>query len=142
MNSGSVHLLGHLLEQPFMRHAMLAGVPVAALSGIVGYLMVLRRQVFAGDALSHVAFTGALAALAAGIDPRLGLFVACLGIGAALGLLGPRGRPDDVVIGIVFAWILGLGVLALSIYTASAEAATNGGAGVDVLFGSIFGLSA
>ena len=29
---------------------------------------------FAGDALSHVAFTGVLAAAAAGIDLRLGLF--------------------------------------------------------------------
>ena len=32
-------------------------------------------------------------------------------------LLGPRGRADDVVIGSVFAWVLGLGVLFLSIFT-------------------------
>jgi zinc/manganese transport system permease protein len=130
-----------ILDQAFMRRAFLAGLAVAILAGVVGYLMVLRAQVFAGDALSHVAFTGALGALAAGVDPRLGLFVATIGVGVVLGLLGPRGRPDDVLIGIVFAWILGLGVLALSVYTASTAGATNGTAGVRVLFGSIFGLS-
>ncbi len=41
--------------------------------GLVGYFVVLRAQVFAGDALSHVAFTGALAAAALGIDIRAGL---------------------------------------------------------------------
>lgn len=126
---------------PFMQHAFLAGIPIAALAGLVGYFMVLRSEVFSGDALSHVAFTGALAALAFGVDPRLGLFVATVGVGVALGLLGPRGRADDVVIGTVFAWVLGLGVLALSLYTAN-RSAEDGGAGVSVLFGSIFGLSA
>jgi zinc/manganese transport system permease protein len=97
--------------------------------------------VFAGDALSHVAFTGTLAALAFGVDARLGLFALTIGIGAVLGLLGSHGRADDVLTGTMFAWILGLGVLALSIYTASTRAATHANAGVTVLFGSIFGLS-
>jgi zinc/manganese transport system permease protein len=133
-------LLG-MLDQPFLQRAFLAGIPVALLAGVVGYLVVLRAQVFAADALSHVAFTGALGALAVGLDARIGLFAATIGIGVLLGVLGPRGRADDVVIGTVFAWILGLGVLALSIYTASSAAASNAGAGVSVLFGSIFGLS-
>lgn len=133
--------IGDILTHPFMRNAFLAGVPIAALSGLLGYFMVLRRQVFVGDALSHVAFSGAVGALAFGFDARLGLFVATVLVAAALGLLGNRGLADDVVVGTVFAWVLGLGVLALSIYTASAKAATNGAAGVTVLFGSIFGLS-
>ncbi len=133
-------LLG-ILDHAFMQRAFLAGIAVALLAGVVGYLVVLRAQVFAADALSHVAFTGALSALAIGLDPRIGLFVATVAVGVLLALLGRRGRADDVVIGTVFAWILGLGALALSVYTASAAAASNGGAGVSVLFGSIFGLS-
>jgi len=46
-----------MLAHPFMQAAFLAGIPIAALSGAVGYFMVLRSQVFTGDALSHVAFT-------------------------------------------------------------------------------------
>ncbi|MDQ1700126.1 MAG: zinc/manganese transport system permease protein, partial [Frankiaceae bacterium] len=49
-----------MLSQPFMQHALLAGTAVAVLSGVVGYFVVLRAQLFAGDALSHVAYTGAL----------------------------------------------------------------------------------
>lgn len=133
--------LGDMLAHPFMRHAFLAGTAVALAAGLVGYFVVLRGQVFTGDALSHVAFTGAVAALALGLDARLGLFVATIGGAVAMGLLGPRSRPDDVVVGNVFAWVLGLGVLFLSVYTSSRSAA-NGRAGVSVLFGSILGLSA
>jgi zinc/manganese transport system permease protein len=125
---------------PFLLYALLAGTAIAAAVGLVGYFVVLRAQVFTGDALSHVAFTGALAALALGIDQRWGLFAATIGVGITLGVLGDRGRADDVVIGSVFAWILGLGVLFLSLYTTHSSA-SNGSASVDVLFGSIFGLS-
>ena len=45
----------HMLSQPFMQHAFVAGTAVALLCGLVGYFVVLRNQVFAGDALSHVA---------------------------------------------------------------------------------------
>jgi zinc/manganese transport system permease protein len=131
-----------MAAHPFIRHAFLAGVPISALSGVVGYFMVLRSQIFTGDALSHVAFTGALGALAIGVDARAGLFAATVAIGLLLGWLGGHGRSDDVVTGAVFAWVLGLGVLALSIYTSSSRASANGAAGVNVLFGSIFGLSA
>jgi zinc/manganese transport system permease protein len=59
-----------------------------------------------------------------------------------MGTLGRRGRPDDVVIGGVFAWILGLGVFFLTLYTTTRSGGGNGSASVSVLFGSIFGLSA
>jgi zinc/manganese transport system permease protein len=123
-----------------MRNAFLAGTAIAVVSGLVGYFVVLRAQVFSGDALSHVAFTGAFAALAIGIDARIGLFGACVAVGVGLGLLGNRGRADDVVVGTVFMWVLGLGVLFLSIYTTS-SATANSAANANVLFGSIFGLS-
>jgi zinc/manganese transport system permease protein len=130
-----------MLAHPFMAHAFLAGTAIAAACGLAGFFLVLRAQVFTGDALSHVAFTGALAALAAGIDLRLGLFAATIAVAAGLGVLGRHGRADDVVIGNVFAWILGLGVFFLTLFTTS-RSSGNGTAGISVLFGSIFGLSA
>ena len=131
--------IGNIFAHSFMRHAFVAGTGIAAACGLVGYFVVLRSQVFSTDALSHVAFAGALAALAAGVDPRIGLFGGTVVVAVAIGMLGQRGRADDVVIGTVFTWILGLGVLFLSIYT-SAHGAENGTANVNVLFGSIFGL--
>ncbi|QIQ01013.1 metal ABC transporter permease [Streptomyces liangshanensis] len=134
--SGWPGALGH----PFFQHALLAGTAIAAAAGLIGYFLVLRAQVFTGDALSHVAFTGALAALALGYDPRLGLFAATIAVALLLGGLGRRGKVDDVAIGGIFSWVLGLGVFFLTLYTTSRSAA-NGGAGVNVLFGSIFGMS-
>ncbi len=129
-----------MLAHEFMQHALIAGSLVALACGLVGWFVVLRAQVFAGDALGHVAFTGALGAAALGYDLRVGLFVATVAGGVLLGVLGDRARADDVVIGSVFAWTLGLGVLFLAIFTTE-RSAGNGTAGVRVLFGSIFGLS-
>jgi zinc/manganese transport system permease protein len=129
-----------MLALPFMARALFAGTLIGACAGLVGYFVVLRRQVFTGDALSHVAFTGAIAALVIGVDLRVGLFGGCIAFGLAMSGLGRRGRADDVVIGTVFAWVLGLGVLLLSVY-ARTDTSGNGVAGVNVLFGSIFGLS-
>jgi zinc/manganese transport system permease protein len=131
----------HMLSLGFIQRALLAGTAIATLSGLTGYFVVLRGQVFASDALSHTAYAGALAALAAGVDLRYGLFTACIAVGLLLGLLAGRGTADDVLIGTTFAWILGLGVFFLALYTTH-SATANGRANVNVLFGSIFGISA
>jgi zinc/manganese transport system permease protein len=131
-----------MLSHEFMRNAYLAGTFVALACGVVGYFVVLRAQVFAGDALSHVAFAGALAAAAAGIDLRVGLFAATIIVALGMGAAGERARPGDAVIGSFFAWVLGLGALFLSIFTTSSSGNGDGTAGVRVLFGSILGLSA
>jgi zinc/manganese transport system permease protein len=135
--------VAHMLSHPFLRSAFLAGTCIALAAGLVGYVVVLRGQVFTGDALSHVAFTGALAALAFGIDLRAGLYGACIVFAVLMALLGRRASADDTVIGSVFAWVLGLGALFLSIFTTSQSGtgAIGSDAGVNVLFGSVLGLS-
>ena len=134
--SGIAHMLGH----PFLRYAFLGGTGIGLASGLVGYFVVLRGQVFTGDALSHVAFTGALAALALGVDLRVGLYGACVVFAVIMAVLGGRAGADDTVVGSVFAWVLGLGALFLTVYTMSSSG-VNATTGVNVLFGSIFGLS-
>lgn len=135
-----------------MRNALLAGTFVALACGVSGWFVVLRAQVFAGDALSHVAFPGALAAAAAGIDERVGLFAATVLVGGGIGMLGLGGggagraraggggsAAQDTAIGIVFTFVLGLGVFFLTLFGMSA----GGGAGIQAahtLFGSIYGL--
>ena len=136
-----LHGLVHMLSFSFEVRAFVVGGLIAAACGLVGSFVVLRAQVFAADALSHVAFTGALVALASGIDLRLGLFAACVLFAVAMGALGEQGRASDVVIGNVFAWVLGLGVFFLTrVTTGAGGAGGDGTAGVTVLFGSIFGL--
>lgn len=129
----------------FFGDALLAGSCIAVASGLIGYFVVLRVQVFAGDALSHVAFTGALAAAAAGVDLRFGLFAATVLVALLLGLIGGpptrSARGDDVAIGMVFVWVLGLGVLFLDLFNAGSSG-SNGTIAARTLFGSIFSLTA
>jgi len=101
---------------------------------------VLRGQVFAGDALSHVAFTGAVGAAAIGIDARIGLFLATLAVAGLIATLGRRAHADDVTIGTVFSWILGLGVLFIALAATGATGGESAITAADALFGSIFGL--
>jgi zinc/manganese transport system permease protein len=123
-----------------LTHALLAGSAIAVVSGAVGYFVVLRAQVFAGDALSHVAFTGVLAAALAGVDLRVGLFAATIAVALLFAALGGRFRSDDVAIGVIFTWVLGLGVLFLDLFNASGRGA-DGVVASRALFGSILSLT-
>jgi zinc/manganese transport system permease protein len=130
-----------MFAHEFVRNAYLAGTFVAVACGALGWLVVLRAQVFAGDALSHVAFVGAIAAAVLGLDERVGLFALTILGALVLAGLGRRGEADDTMIGIVFAWILGIGILLITLLATSAEGG-NGIAAVNTLFGSIYDLSA
>jgi zinc/manganese transport system permease protein len=130
-----------VLAHEFIRNALLAGAGVALACGLVGWFVVLRGQVFAGDALSHVAFVGAIAAAAVGVDERVGLFALTLGLATAIAGLGRRAQADDVTIGVVFSWVLGIGVLLIAVLSTS-SAGANGLIVASTLFGSIFALSA
>ena len=129
-----------MFAHPFVRDAYLAGSFIALACGTVGWFAVLRGQVFATDALSHVAFVGAIAAAVLGVDERLGLFVLTLLVAGGLGAAGERARSDDTVTGIALAWVLGIGVLLLAVLATRSGGAT-GVTTANTLFGSIYSLS-
>lgn len=129
-----------LLAHEFVRNAAVAGGLTAVSAGLVGWFVVLRNQVFAADALSHVAFTGGLGALAFGLGAGFGVYAGTIALAVVLGLLGGRlAQAGDTVTGIVFAWVLGVGAYFLSVFV-NGGSGGDGTAAVRVLFGSLFGL--
>ena len=124
-----------LFQYAFVQNAFLAGAVVAIVAACVGYLVVLRGQTFAVDSISHVGFTGATAAALLGIDSLVGVFLFTLLAAAGMAALGKRLRGRDVEIGMILSFVLGLGVLFISLYTQHAAAAVN------LLFGSILSVS-
>jgi zinc/manganese transport system permease protein len=128
-------------QYDFIRHAMLAGSALAVVAGLIGYFVVARRLIFTSDVLSHVAFPGALIAIILGVNPLLGVFGFALLTALGMGTLAGRSRANDVTTGTLLAWVLGIGVLFLSIY-ASGSSGGNSSAGINVLFGSLFGIGA
>jgi zinc/manganese transport system permease protein len=132
--------LQRLTAFPFMVNALEAGTVVAAMSGVVGWFMVLRRQTFAGHTLSVMAFPGATGALLIGLSAPLGYFVfsgmAALGIGATTGARGgaERGR-EAAITGVVQAFGLACGFLFLSLYQGVLSNYES------LLFGSFLGIT-
>ncbi|MBC7801596.1 MAG: metal ABC transporter permease [Gemmatimonadaceae bacterium] len=118
----------------FVANAFAAGTIVAVVAGVVGYVLVLRGQAFAGHALAHIGFTGATGAALLGVPPLWGLVAVTAAGGAGMGFLGARAGERDVAIGIVLSLALGFGLLFLQFYAAPATQATA------LLFGSILGI--
>jgi zinc/manganese transport system permease protein len=122
-------------QYAFMRHAFEAGTIVAIVAGIVGYFVVLRQSSFAAHALSHIGFAGAAGAVLVGLPPLAGLLAFTTGGGIVMAALGPRAANRDVHIGTVLAFMLGLGMLFISLYSGYATEAYS------ILFGDILGVS-
>ena len=118
-----------------MQHAYEAGTVVAIIAGIVGYFIVIRRSSFAAHALSHVGFSWGSVCRINRISPIYGLLVFTSIGGLGIAALGRRAASRDVQIGTVLAFMLGLGVLFLSLYTGYATEAYS------ILFGEILGVS-
>src|SRR5882762_4626160 len=130
----AIHM-SELFQYEFMIHAFQAGTIIAIVAGAIGYFVVLRGSAFAAHALSHIGFAGATGAVVLSLNPILGLLAFTMGAGVAIGALGNRLRSRDVTIGIVLAWMLGLGVLFISLYRGYGTEAYA------LLFGQILGIS-
>ncbi|MGH9127540.1 MAG: metal ABC transporter permease [Acidimicrobiales bacterium] len=136
---GAVFGPGFFASSP-VHSALIVGGVAAVVSGVVGTITVMRGQSFAGHSLGDIGTAGGSAAVLVGTSPLLG-FVAMnvLAAGAmeTIGIRRPRGR--DLATGIVLGAALGLA--ALFLYLDTTFTSTTG-ATVNVLFGSIFTLSA
>ena len=127
--------LRSMWQYAFMRNAFEAGTIVAIVAGFIGYFVVLRRSAFATHALGHVGFSGAAGAVLFGVNPVYGLLLFTTGGGTGMALLGRRASTRDIEIGTVLAFMLGLGLIFLSLYNGYATEAYS------ILFGEILGIS-
>jgi zinc/manganese transport system permease protein len=129
-----------LLSYPFMVNALEAGTIVAVMAALVGWLMVVRRQSFAGHTLSLMSFPGASFAALVGLPFVYGYYAFCvagaLAIAGGARLGGRRDRAaESASIGVVQAAALALGFLFLSLYGGVLESLET------LLFGSFLGIT-
>ena len=131
--------VSQVLEYHFMVNALLAGGVVAVMAGLVGWMMVLRRETFAGHTLAMMAFPGASGAALLGVPAAWGYFAFCgagaLAIGRFAGAERRSWSERSANTGAVQALALAMGFLFVSLY---------GGVLGDlesVLFGNLLGVS-
>ena len=142
-----------LFSYPFMVNALEAGTIVAVMAAVVGWLMVVRRESFAGHTLSLMSFPGAALAALVGWPLVSGYYVFCVGGALAIAFGGEggalagghsageeraRGRrertQESAATGAVQAGALALGFVFLSLYGGVLEDLET------LLFGSFLGI--
>src|SRR5689334_9876709 len=111
--------LAQMVEYHFMINALAAASAAAVLAALVGWMMVLRRETFAGHTLAMMAFPGAAAAALVGVPAAVGYLFFC-GAGAVaiarLPAASGEWHEESAGVGVVQAFALGLGFLFVSLY--------------------------
>jgi zinc transport system permease protein len=104
-----------IFQYKFMQRAVIAGVLVAILAGLLGVFLVLRQMSLLGDGLAHVSFAGIAVGLASGFYP-IGVALVFSVLGAvAIYFLRERGIvKGDTAIGILLTSGLALGLVVVS----------------------------
>src|ERR671932_356354 len=108
-----------LVVQPlalgFMQRALVASVLVGALTALVGAFVVLKGLAFIGDAVSHAAFPGVVAAFMLKLPIYPGAVVAAVLTALGIGWVSRRAALRlDTSIGVLFAGAFAAGVLLMS----------------------------
>ena len=100
----------------FVLNALLAGLGIAVICGMMGCFVVWRKMAYFGDSLAHSALLGIAIGLAIGITMSLGVTLICLVFALLLFWLQHRGvLATDTLLGILSHGALSGGIVLLSI---------------------------
>ncbi|TLZ70192.1 MAG: metal ABC transporter permease [Methanobacteriota archaeon] len=113
-----------LFQYGFMQRALLAGLLISVVCGLLGVFVVLRRTAPLGDALAHVSFGGVALGIAFGFLPLYVAIVVAVAGGIAMRLLQERRLYGELSLMIVQAAGLAGGIVLVSLV---------GGLNVDIL---------
>lgn len=103
-----------LLSLPFAQRAIVAGLAIAVVGGVLGVFIVLRGMSFFSDAISHASLLGVALALLFAVSPLLGALLVALAAAALIAYL--RGRSVlslDTLIGVFYSAAVALGVITI-----------------------------
>ncbi|HAX89757.1 MAG TPA: ABC transporter permease [Cyanobacteria bacterium UBA11370] len=124
-----------LLEFPFMQRALLGGVLLGLLGGLLGSFAILRQLSFFSHTVGHAALLGIVLGVLLNLDPTLTLlpFTVLFGLGVIY-LISQTDLWSDTVLNIVFSASLALAIIALSFIQ------TYQGNLMNLLFGDILAI--
>jgi ABC-type Mn2+/Zn2+ transport system permease subunit len=120
----------------FQQRALLGGALAAVATSLVGTWVVIRGMTFLGDALVHGVIPGVALAVLLGFNPLIGAGAAALVMIGGINLVHRQTAfSEDTSIGLLFAGMLGLGVILVS-RTPSYTGSITG-----ILFGDTLGVT-
>src|SRR4030043_1194073 len=105
-----------ILSSAFMQKALLVGIIVSLISGLISVFVVLRQMSFIGAGISHAAFGGVAIGFFTGINPTITAIFYCIAVAIGIELVSRKGKvSEDVSIGIFFASSMALGIVLVSL---------------------------
>ena len=125
-----------MFEYSFMQYAFLSGSIIALVCGLISYFVIARRTAFGAHALGHISLTGASAAILVGFSALSGQLLFNIIAAMIMGFMGDKIKKNDLAIGIVLTFFLGLGAYFLYLYQNS-----YAGSVMAILFGNILAVS-
>ncbi|MFA9457300.1 metal ABC transporter permease [Halalkalibacter sp. AB-rgal2] len=116
----------------YLQNALLAGILVGIICGMVGCFIILRGMALMGDAISHAVLPGVVIAYLLGASFFIGAMITGVLTAIAIGYVSQNSRiKHDSSIGIMFTAAFALGIVLITY---------NRGSGVDlwhILFGNV-----
>lgn len=97
-------------------NSLIAGALLGVVGGLIGFFVMARDLPFAVHGVSELSFAGAAGALLVGVDVVTGSTIGAILAALLIGVLGPRARERNSVIGVLMPFGLGLGILFLAIH--------------------------
>jgi iron/zinc/copper transport system permease protein len=120
----------------FLQHALMAGVMVGIICGVIGCFIILRGMALMGDAISHAVLPGVVLAYLYGFNFFIGAVITGVLTSLGIGYITQNSKiKDDAAIGIMFTAAFALGVVLITLHR---------GTGVDlwhILFGNVLAVS-
>ncbi|MCZ0704436.1 iron/zinc/copper transport system permease protein [Natronobacillus azotifigens] len=125
-----------LFQYQYLQNAMIAGILIGIICGVVGCFIILRGMALMGDAISHAVLPGVVLSYMFGISFFIGAVVTGVITALAIGYVSQNSKiKHDSSIGIMFTGAFALGIVLITL---------NRGTGVhlwDILFGNVLAVS-
>lgn len=100
----------------FIQRALIVGIIVSIVSGLIGPFIIYRKMSFMGIGMAHGAFAGIATGILFGFSPLLFAIIFTIGLGLFIGFISKTSKiSEDVSIGILFSFAMGLGIFLIDI---------------------------
>src|SRR5579883_3424511 len=108
--------MGNVMIDLFILRALMAGIGVALIAGVMGCFIVWRRMAYFGDSMAHSALLGIALGLVTGMSTTLSMLVVCSTFALLLlWLQEKKVLATDTLLGILAHGALAIGIIAFSL---------------------------
>lgn len=106
----------NILHYEFVQNALIAGLLLSITAGIIGSLIVIKRDTFLIGGIAHASFGGLGLFYFLGLDPILGALTVAIASGSIIGLSNEKQlHTHNALIGVLWAFGMSLGIIFITI---------------------------